>query len=65
MLGSPKNTHYFFKKQKQGGKTMCNLPTQIHDETETRNATKKAETAKQDDLKISVSHLVTIYPNAS
>ena len=41
---------------------MCNLPIQIHDDTETRIAAKKAKTSKQNDLEISISHLVTLYP---
>jgi len=43
---------------------MCNLPVLIHEDTETRTATKKAKRAKEDDLKISISSLVTLYPTA-
>jgi hypothetical protein len=50
---------------KQGGKTMCNLPVQIHENTETRTATKKAKTTKKDNLKISISPLATFYPTAT
>ena len=44
---------------------MCNLPSQIHEDTETTTATKKTKMTKEDDLKISISRLVTLYPTAN
>ena len=44
---------------------MCNLPVQIHEDIETRVAAKKAKKSKEDDLKISISHIVTLYPTAT
>ncbi len=61
MLGTPKNADVL-DKQEKGGKTMCNLPAQIHEDTETRITTKKPKTLKQDELKISISPLATLYP---
>jgi hypothetical protein len=65
MLGSSKNLRSFLRNQNKEAKTMCNLPIQIHDDTETRIPAKKAKTSKQNDLEISISHLVTLYPTVN
>ena len=65
MLVTPKNAHALLIKQKHGGKTMCNLPVQIHEDSETRTSTKKAKTTKEGNLKISIYPLATFYPTAT
>lgn len=44
---------------------MCNLPPQIHEDIETRTQRRKTKPTKEDGLKISVSHLPTLYPTVN
>ncbi len=65
MLGTPKKLRVLLRTKKTEAKTMCNLPVHIHEDIETRITTKKAKAPEESDLKISVSHLATLYPTAN